>query len=222
MIGVVLMLSRPAFLRASLENFERQRHPNKLICVVENGAGLGACESQDVRPDILATSAHHRSHARNAGFEALRAAGIQHWAIFEDDDWYGPDYLAEVWEHRDRADVLGKQTFLMQGDDDSLWRLHPDGEHRYVDLLRDGRGGLVAATLAGRTDRALPFTAEVERCEEVIWYLDMLRSGRTLYSTSDDHFVQLRYGPPHVHASRIHWSTEVRQARGQCLREARL
>ena len=218
MIGVIALLSRPSFLPSVLENFARQSHPDKLLCVVENGPAVGACSAAGLDPDLVVRSEHHRSHARNAGIEALRLAGIEYWAIAEDDDFYGPGYLAEIWENRERADVLGKQSFRLRGDDGSLWQLHPGGEHQFVDILKRP-GGLSAATLAGRTEAALPFSPDVPVSEEVIWYLDMLHAGRTLYSLSAEHFELQRFGAPHVHASPGHWSTEVRLARGQLLEQ---
>jgi hypothetical protein len=178
-----------------LANFERQTHADKVLIVVEGD--------------------RDRSHARNAGVARARELDCSHFAIFEDDDLYGPGYLAEHWANRDRADVLGKAAHVIQGPDGSRWLQNADWADREIKLMGHAPGyligGLAAATLFGRVDRALPWP---EPCppwgEECEWYTAMLRSGRTLYSTSSQHFTRLRYDDPaHGHAMPGSWRDEV-------------
>lgn len=212
MIGVVALLYRPSFLPNVLANFERQNYSDKLLVIVENGPGIGATSDVSLPSGtiVLRTEAD-RSIARNAGFAKLREIGVDHWALFEDDDLYGPEYLAEHWEYRGRADVIGKGCFWLRGADGSCHRLFSGSEWKEVGLeLGFVKGGLAAATLFGKTAGVLEWLPGMLRCEELIWYTDMLRAGRRLYSTSDAHFLRCRYDDAsHAHATPNDWRWEV-------------
>jgi len=220
MIGVVALLSRPRFLLDVLANFERQTHPDKLLVIVENGPGLGACRALGGGGYSVTTSEPDRSCARNVGIEHLRELGIEHFAFFEDDDVYLPGYLAEHWANRERADILGKICFVLEHwptreRADSRWLLHSEWETRQLELVGPYPGylmaGPVGSTIFGRVDRALPWP---EPCpayaEELDWCTDMLRARRTVRATSREHFVRRRFdGPDHGHATPGDWRHEV-------------
>jgi glycosyltransferase involved in cell wall biosynthesis len=237
MIGVVALLSRPHFLPDVLANFERQTHPDKLLIIVENGPAVGAWNAYRGNLDLgnglvavgagepqgpapegtiwVIQSAPDRSAARNAGLALLREFGVDHFAFFEDDDLYGPGYLADYWAHRERADVLGKTCFVLAAPDGSRWLLHSEWESRPAELIGPYPGYCMAcpvgSTLFGRVDRALPWP---EPCpafaEELDWCSDMLRARRTVLATSREHFVRQRFDDPeHGHATPGAWRDEV-------------
>lgn len=196
MIGVVVLFSRPWLGQMVLENFERQLHADKTLIVVENGRALGHWNG----PGEVVLSEARRTHARNAGLEACRAYGLEHYAIFEDDDWYGPGYLSDCWANRDRADVLGKGSWVIEDPTGKYWRALPSREPGFVKWQPGFVGGLLAGTLFGKTERALPFL-EVNIGEEVVWYTDMINAGRSLWKMGPEHFRQIRYiNPEHGHA----------------------
>lgn len=211
MIGVVCPFSRPQFLQNVLDNFSRQTHQEKVLILVENGRALGTTGSI---PGHVVQSEPHRSHARNTGIQKVRDLGIAYWAIQEDDDWYGPDYLTEVWEHRFMGDVTGKNTFRLRGDDGTEWLMHPGHENELLNYHSPYPGiGLLAATLAGWTSKALRFEPGIRCGEEIVWYLDMFRSGYSLWSRGSQHFRLQRYADPeHRHTSPIGWRDELGRA----------
>jgi glycosyltransferase involved in cell wall biosynthesis len=211
MIGVIALLARPGFLPEVVANFERQTHRDRLLVVVENGSGTGACARAGLRGVHVVQTEADRSIARNAGLRHLRALGVDHWALVEDDDLYGPEYLAEHWANRHAADVLGKACHVLRGPDGSRWRLHGGWQWKPIQLAGGSLlGGLAAATLFGSTAAALPWPTGYPWGEELEWYEAMLGAGRTLYSTSSEHFVRRRFEDTrHAHATPGSWRDEV-------------
>jgi hypothetical protein len=93
MITVIVPHARPEFTANLLANFRRQRGVEAQLLVVENGDAVGSMSSEDA---TVICSGVHQADAMNAGLKWLRANGGGAWARFDDDDYYGPDYLAEV------------------------------------------------------------------------------------------------------------------------------
>jgi hypothetical protein len=215
MIAVVVPFTRPKFVANVIENFQRQNFKEKVLIVVENGPGVGGFPRIKTVPAIVTVSDHHRAHARNQGIKTAKTAGIGYWAIMEDDDWYGPQYLQEVWEHRHNGHITGKGSYLLQGPDQSLWNMYPGRENIHFDFLGRGKQStsLLAATLAGWTEAILPFRPDISYAEELIWYLEMQIAGFTLWSRGSLDFRLIRYSEPdHNHAGDHHWTSELETA----------
>jgi hypothetical protein len=225
-IGVIALLGRPAFAENVRENFARQTHAERLLVVVEPSSvslNVTAMGERDGLPYYECRAKPDRSNARNVGLSFVRALGCSYFAIFEDDDTYGPGYLAEHWANRERADVLGKAAHVIQGPDGSRWLANDGWQERPIELVGPApgyiAGGLAAATLFGRVDHALPWP---EPCppwgEECEWYEAMLRAGRTLYSTSAEHFTRRRFEEQgHDHATPCDWRREIEDCNGVAL-----
>lgn len=202
MIGVVVPFSRPKFRDNVLKNFGRQIHQEKILIVVENGRGMGVFNS-----GIVVRSDPDRSSARNVGIQTCRDMGISYWAIMEDDDWYGSEYLSEVWEARNAATITGKWSYYQQDPEQTPYLKNPG--HCYVPVqtlsVVEEPVELLAATLAGWTHATLPFRPEISYNEELIWYIEMQVAGHTLFSRGSDNFILKRYSDPeHRHAVQEH------------------
>ncbi len=201
MIGVIVPFTRPKFAENVLANFGRQTFQDKVLVIVENGRGLGTFNA-----GTIVRSDPDRSSARNAGIQKVREMGIGYWAIMEDDDWYGPDYLQEVWDARDKADVTGKWCYQIQRPDGELYWRGVGHTNSYPDFIkRPVETELLAATIAGRTDIDIPFRPEISYGEEVMWYMELQMVGHTLYSRGSENFRLIRYSDPdHRHAAVEH------------------
>ncbi len=117
MLTVIVPHGRREFSANLLANFRRQRGIEAQLLIVANGPAaasslLAKRSSSDEAPDTVSlggsrrcgvtspiteiTSGAHQSDAMNAGLAWLRANGGGAWARFDDDDYYGPGYLAAV------------------------------------------------------------------------------------------------------------------------------
>lgn len=140
MITVIAPHTRPEFSANLLQNFERQRGVECRLLVVENGGAVGAfARSASV---LVVQSAAHQADAMNAGLAELRQLGGGAWARFDDDDYYGPDYLAEVVASLETDDA----AVTVSG---TPWRfvMFDEGLHQFCDD-GDFTGGTLAASTA--------------------------------------------------------------------------
>lgn len=143
MLTVIAPHARPEFSANLLANFRRQRGVEARLLVIENGAAAGRSGAFFQHRRVLTTA--HQADAMNAGLDWLRELGGGAWARFDDDDYYGPDYLANV----ERS--LQGEGLIVSG---MPWRfvMLDDGLHRFL-----GDGEFTGGSLAASTPDVEPF-----------------------------------------------------------------
>ena len=162
-----------------LRMFASQRYQGSIrIVFAENGEGVGCVDpgTSDFLSVVRAPASV--SAARNAGLDWVRANGGGAWAMWDDDDWYGPDYLQEA--------VLG-----MLGSGCALagkvphFVMFPDGLYRMVggDEDRVTQRAVTGGTLCGLTADGLPrFEGELR---EDVTFCNAARSlGQKIWASS--------------------------------------
>lgn len=115
----------------------------------------------------------------------------------DDDDLYGPEYLADLLRARrfSGADVVGKQAHYMhlENQDATLLRFR-EREHRFTDFV-------MGPTLTAAADvfRDHPFNP-VDNGEDTAFLRSVARDGGRIYSADRFNFCQVRKGDPGLHA----------------------
>jgi hypothetical protein len=147
LITVIAPHARPEFTANLLANFRRQRDVDAHLLVVENGPAVGSV-STDEGCTVMCSEAHQAA-AMNAGLAWLRDNGGGAWARFDDDDYYGSDYLAQV-EHSLSGPLASCRTDsgpLVSG---MPWRfvMLDTGLHQFKTARDDFTGGSLAASTA--------------------------------------------------------------------------
>lgn len=201
-IAVIVPFTRPQMLQNVRENFARQRYRNKTLVIVENGAGVGTFPVGLITTAVLVgESIVGKSAANNAGITEAANLGCEYFAIFDDDDWYGPWYLDEVARCSGKADATGIERYTYQDPDGERW-VHADARE---DCLIDE--GALGGTLAGRT-AGLPLFNPIQFCEEILWSRDIKRAGLSFYARQGTDFVHRRFSAPeHRHTFPQHLDT---------------
>jgi hypothetical protein len=192
-ITVIVPFSRPEYALRTLQNFQRQLHPDKRLWIVENGPAVGTWARLGLPADRVLTSAAHQSHARNTGIAELRANGGGYWAGFDDDDWYGADYLTEVALNAVKADIVGKHQHFIAVDDYHLFLFLENLQNRFAVALTGG-------TLAAWSEDSLEFPIQ-KLAEDIHWCMKMRSNGARLWNTSVYNYLYRRCTDSHVHAS---------------------
>jgi len=113
-IYLIVPFSKPKFLKNVIENFNQQTYKNKKLIIVENGDGIGTCKDSGFKPDVLLKSDPHQSYARNEAVNWIKSNGGGMCANFDDDDYYGPEYISEIMNNRNKADIIGKYNFYLR------------------------------------------------------------------------------------------------------------
>lgn len=186
-IWLVVPFSRPKFLENVKKNISQQNFKDIKLCIVENGDAIGYCKSVGFEPDLLLTSGNHQSKAKNAGIAEIRSKYPGSYvSIFDDDDYYGPNYLQEIYESSDKADVVGKLCIITKLANDQMVLTHDIGYYNtYVPYVQ-------SATASYWADDAFDYNENLKSGEENFWAGQMTRSGRKIYSTSMFNFCYMR------------------------------
>lgn len=134
----------------------------------------------------------------------VAAAGGEVLTKVDDDDLYGPQYLADLLRAMrfSGADVVGKQAHYMylKETDATLLRF-AEREHRWTDFVM---GPTITGTAAAFRDT--PF-AEVSRGEDSNFLASVLDAGGRIYSADRFNFCQMRHAAGGGHA----WAVEDRE-----------
>ena len=179
MITVIVPFSRPQFFDNVVENFQRQTYPDKKLIVVENGEGIGYFQDLGC---IVLTSGRHHALAKNEAINWMKRHDGGWWVTMDDDDYYGPHYLAEVAENTSKADVLGKRDRFFS-DTKSLFLME---RRERIDSV-----GLLGATLAARSEDSCELKKETH--DDMLFVDDMAAQGAKIRATSKFHFIHYRY-----------------------------
>jgi hypothetical protein len=143
-VAVLAATNRPQLLPRLLANFAAQRHTNAELIVITNSDRF---DRSDVEARVGALGNARTIHLAasitlgeclNAGLDATDARFV---AKFDDDDHYGPDYLADaLLVHRfvDAA-IVGKKTFYahLEGPDETILRF-PGNEFTFTNRVSGG------------------------------------------------------------------------------------
>jgi hypothetical protein len=183
-VTVIVPFSRPEYALRTLQNFERQLYPDKRLWIVENGPAIGTWARLSLPADRVLTSRAHQSHARNVGLNELRSTGGGYWAGFDDDDWYGAEYLTEIAAQADKANVVGKRQHFIGIDDRYLFLFLDHLQSRYTIALTGG-------ALAAWSEESVDFPIQ-RVAEDIGWCSLMRRAGARIYNTSAYHYLYRR------------------------------
>lgn len=195
MIYASIQLSRPEHVAAALANLDRQEHPHRAI-IVEGPDVRGAWPRE--RGDlVLECDDRSPAAARNVALDHVSALGVERTpegyvhprlAWLDEDDWYGPQYLAEVAAALDEGAIARRGTVHVQ---------LSDGERV---VLRDGPGRelRLGGTLAARVWQGLPrFNEEAPiYSEDGRWVWECQQASLTTAAVYDsDQYLWIRHAP---------------------------
>jgi hypothetical protein len=182
---VLVPLSRPENLASVIGNFTRQRFPFKRLMVVENGRARGACAKLNIisSTTVVLHSASHQSSAKNIGLSEIRRRGGGFTVVMDDDDWYGPSYLAELCGYAKTYEVVGKsRNFLSM--DGELWLCGRENIERQVSWVTGGALGCWAEDAA-----EYPL---VSSGEDVAFCEKMRKGGARVFASSPYDYLYVR------------------------------
>ena len=202
-VWVLVPFSRPKFLQNVIDNFTRQTFHNKKLIIVENGPALGACKKANFNPDLLITcNEHHQSHAKNMALHELRGMGGGFWCNFDDDDYYGYNFIEEMAEHSDKAEVIGKSDQFVRMAGGTLRSFEGLGHNEHVHLVH---GPTICSWAEGCCDYPVPESKVGEDCQ---FLSEMQGTGAEIWATSKFNFVFNRYEDVEAHHT---WKVQDRE-----------
>lgn len=201
-VSVLASTNRPGQVQHLLEQFARQADVSAELLV-----GTHGFEATDLRERASALGIEHltvlpldSSLSLGECLNALaeRASG-QVFSKMDDDDRYGPQYLADLLRamHFSDAQIVGKQCrFVELAAHGKTLLLQPENEHRYTNFV-------AGPTLTWLADLGLHF-AELTRGEDSNFLDQAAEAGARIYASDRFNFVQYRSGDPARHT----WTAE--------------
>lgn len=184
-LTVVAAVSRPERAASVVAGFERQTHPAQLLLVLNGAAEESVAPVGDL--DLIRCKGGNPARARNAGLQWVQQHRGGIVAFWDDDDHYGPGYLAEVARALDGHPrrVVGKIIRTVEFDDG-----------RWLFLRKQGHAFL-GGTIAGWA-RELPPIPDLPCHEDHEWCRLLEQRGFELKTLSGAHYVYNRRKGEHA------------------------
>ena len=191
-VALICVTNRPENLAAMSENFRRQQYPNLEIIVVLNSTEIVEDEVRNALGDFDLVTVISTSPETTLGRclnIAVQAASAPIFAKFDDDDYYGPNYVTDaiIAMRFSRAAVVGKHTFYahLEATDQRVLRF-PYHEFRYVSFVSG------ATLVVDRTQtRQLAFP-DTSLGEDTGFLTRCQRKGLSIFASDRFSFVQNR------------------------------
>jgi len=171
----------PTELLSVTRMFRNQRHQDRRLVFIENGPALGVSRSLGIVADAVMQSDHSKVSALNVGLAWLRTHGGGAWALWDDDDYYGPEYLTGVAVVLPKYNLIGKRSLYVRRNDGRLW------------LIERSAGWPLGHSFAGWSD-----CCDFRECnrwgEDDFFVQDMLDHGAQIGDSGATSFVWQRSG----------------------------
>jgi hypothetical protein len=178
-VNIICPFSRPDQVNNVLENFSRQTFSNKQLIVIENGNALNTFPKDKA---IVLTSDNHQSFAKNTGLDYLKSNGGGFWTTFDDDDYYGKNYLQELIDNSDKANIIGKKSFFCKTFENKMRLFLHEDEGKQCFAVH-------GPTISAWAEDSLYFNDTGRWGEDVEWEQRMVLNGATIASTSKYNFM---------------------------------
>jgi hypothetical protein len=166
-VTVVCVTNRPSRLSEALANYQRQNYQHKTLLLVTNSVAFDPATVRAQVANLERATVLHVDERATLG-ECLNLAiertSTQYLAKFDDDDWYGGEYLSDMMLAHRLADagIVGKKSYFAWLEELSLCVLRfPGHEYMYtshvsggtfvIDLSRTGRTRFPALSIGEDT-----------------------------------------------------------------------
>lgn len=219
--GVTIITStiRPSYIKNVFANYTNQRWPTKELIILLNKDNMEIAEYKRMARRYANVRVFKRSELYSLGEclnYAVHRAKYSYIAKFDDDDYYGPNYIPEAMHlfKRTNADIVGKPSFYLYF------------PHRKTLLLRrrSARPYTRCHHIAGatiifhrRVFRVIKFV-RVAQGTDARFLSSCLKRGFRMYSTSRYHFAAIRRLNVHSHTWRISERTLLTETNKQIIR----
>lgn len=218
-VACVLVSMRPWLVPAAIERYRRDRYPAKELIVVihDPDADMRALRGL-VHPGErirMFQMGRERSLGTCLNF-ALDQTDAPYWAKFDDDDFYGPEYLSDMLLYRRIVDfsVLGKAAafIYLEGHDELLLNEPRVGRANTVYPSSGAKPGHVAGgSLVGRRDvvETVPFSERRRGGSDSDFLVRLHEAGHDLVAADPFNFAYFRSTKAGFHT----WNTTETELR---------
>ncbi|CTQ54756.1 Spore protein YkvP [Roseibium album] len=193
LVSVILTTNRPDRIAGAIASYEKQNYAHKQLIVVLNNDDFDVNVVHGLVAHLTGVKVlsvpEDRSLAACLNL-AMKEVDGTFWAKFDDDDFYGENYLADSllpFKYTD-AQVVGKAAYFAKFEgEDCLYLRHKGKDHQYMKRVCGG-------TLVVHMDvmRRVKFNEAVTRGADSDFLRSLREAGIKVYSADPYNFVQVR------------------------------
>lgn len=202
-ISVITPTIREENINNIIENYSRQNCGNKELIIVLNycNPNIRRWEARISNYDNIEIAIKNSKYSLGQCLnQAISKSKFDFIARFDDDDYYGPDYLNEsIYQLKNKkADIIGKSCIYIYFKDKRALRLHNKSkENRFVNRV-------CGSTLFFRKDIIDKIKFQnLNLSEDRLFCKDVRDNGLSIYSTSKQNYIYIR-SSIQKHSWRIH------------------
>lgn len=199
-VSVITPTCRSQYMNALFDNYAKQSYDNKELIIVLNNNSMNMVKYKEkvkkyknikvMRLDETATLGQCRNFA-------IEHSCFEYIAIFDDDDYYGPNYLKHsinTFAQVD-ADIVGKASFYTYFEESKTLSIfhhnYTNQENQYVHHVADP-----SMVFKRKVFERIGYYPESQVDPDVIFQTLSLRYGFKIYSTDRYNFVLHRHPNP--------------------------
>lgn len=191
-VSVITVTNNGLFIDNIFKNFNRQIYKNKELIIVLNKNSLNIEEYKAKAKKYKNIKVYKKDENYSLGHCLNFAVGVSKYEIvakFDNDDYYGPQYLSSSMEvfKKTGADIVGKSSHLVYFQQSKILAIRdPNRENKYVGFVN-------GSTLMFKKNviKRVPF-ANISIGEDTQFCRNCVKKGIRIYSSDMYHHVYIR------------------------------
>lgn len=203
-VSIITSTIRQHCMQNVLDNYNRQRYPNKELLVILNRNSMDMDKWRECAEKYEHVRVFRMDESKGLGEclnYAIENAEFDYVSKFDDDNYYGPDFtgdLMNAFTYTD-ADIVGKQAYFIYFEGSNTLAIYGAGfENRYVSFM-SGSALIVKKSVFDK----IKFI-DGSKSEDTQFLKDCVASGLKLYSTDRYNYACIRKASKSEHT----WKAE--------------
>ncbi|AST90651.1 hypothetical protein BC6307_04820 [Sutcliffiella cohnii] len=211
MISIICCTNRSVNMENIFQNYKRQQSPGKMELIIvlnRNSLVVGEYKRKaNQHDDVTIVQLDEQLTLGECLNKAVKFAKYDYIAKFDDDDYYGPNYIQEALEALKGQNVplVGKSSIYIFFEGKRELRLYNSGkENTAVSSISERTNFLAGSTFVMEKEllSKVPFR-HLNVGEDYYFQYDILNQHYTLYSTSANNYVYCRSKDKNNHTSTV-------------------
>ncbi|SHE29071.1 Spore maturation protein CgeB [Tissierella praeacuta DSM 18095] len=209
-VSIITCTNRPLSLKNILDNYLSQSYIKKELIIIINNDFINIEDWTDIVKIYDDITIYKLSEEYSLGKcinFGIKRAKYPYVSKFDDDDYYGPNYLVDTmnaFKYTD-ADVVGKNTlYAYMEASKSLVLRYPNQEHQYSQYVAGS-----TLTMRKRIFDYLSFS-DLSRGEDTKFLMDCINMGIKIYATDRFNHIVIRRANIETHSWKISESNFMR------------
>jgi len=214
-VSIITCTNKPEYIRNIFRNYKSQAWENKELILVLNSSQMDLKQIRKRAEKYQNVSVYQLPERTSLGHcknFAVKQAAHDYIAVFDDDDYYAPQYLSDLMLafRYTNADIVGKRSYYIYLESRQLLGIrHPGQEYKFLeaDEFLDGGKKIVKKKVYEEVQYR-----NVSTKEDVYFCEDCAEKGFTMFSADRYNLVYMRRKNKRTHT----WKEQDRRIIKSC------